>query len=105
MHTRKGATSAPNPKPQHSPAAIRSRTQQAARRIAIAAELERWERLLQCESDLATSTHLYFSNAAHPARNTRGCDWLQELANGGELLARQMHDCITRLNQLQGGQD
>lgn len=62
-------------------------------------QLEHWRFLLQIEADLETSTALYFSGAAHPARNH--LDWLQDLVDAGETLSRWMADCIDKLTRLQ----
>lgn len=85
------------PKPAH----LKAAANDAARRIAYAKQLERWERLLQMSSDIDTSLALYFSGVRHPAQDVpEFADWLQLLIDGEEHLSKAMADCIDRLSAL-----
>ena len=85
------------PKPAH----LKAAATEAARRIAYAKQLERWERLLQMSNDIDTSLALYFSGVRHPAQDLpEFADWLQNLIDAEESLSARMADCIDKLSAL-----
>jgi hypothetical protein len=100
MHTpTKGATSAPNPKPQHSPAAIRSRTQQAAQRLALRHANDDWQTCLSFAAFLEDFQVGMLH--AHAPWSTKQYDAIHD----AELtLSTVMAEVIARLKQLQEAQ-
>jgi hypothetical protein len=97
MHTPKGAY-APNPKPLHSPAAIRTRAQQAAQRLALRQAHDDWQTCLSFASWLEGFQVGMLH--AHAPWTTKQYDAIH---NAELTLCTAMADTIARLSQLQEG--